>query len=272
MRAKTKNYLNNRDILEEIHKSKNTYSIFLLETDHQFDIILPNLERINIRTLAQAKRNRAERIQRRLYEAALADGQKVKANDFLQDWKKIDKHDLVIRINTYDHIPLDPTRKKNPKTVADHHEKCNFPAFQHYRFDENTELQLVGKSHWTGGLSNGHFCIDHGNFTDKLAIMFTKLCDRYGTKYNWRNYTYNDEMRGQALVHLCNVGLQFDENKSQNPFAWYTAVITNSFTRVLNLEKRNQSVRDDILEINGMTPSYTRQNENQNQIASPDKK
>ena len=32
------------------------------------------------------------------------------------DWKKIDKYDLVFRIMTYDHIPLDPGRKKNPKT------------------------------------------------------------------------------------------------------------------------------------------------------------
>ena len=38
--------------------------------------------------------------------------------------------------------------------------------------------------------------------------------------------------------------------------------ITNSFTRVLNLEKRNQVIRDDILEDAGLNPSYTRQTEN----------
>ena len=47
--------------------------------------------------------------------------------------------------------------------------------------------------------------------------------------------------------------------RSQNPFAYYTAAITNSFTRVLNIEKRNQNLRDDILEMNNLTPSYTRQ-------------
>jgi len=48
------NYLNNRDILKEIHKSKNTYCSFRdRETDHQFDIILPNVEKINLRTVKQ---------------------------------------------------------------------------------------------------------------------------------------------------------------------------------------------------------------------------
>ena len=90
--------------------------------------------------------------------------------------------------------------------------------------------------------------------------MFLKLCDRYGTRSNWRGYTYNDEMRGAAILQLIQVGLQFDESKSQNPFAYYTAVITNSFTKILNMEKRNQNIRDDILEMNDMNPSYTRQN------------
>ena len=93
--------------------------------------------------------------------------------------------------------------------------------------------------------------------------MYMKLCERYGTRSNWRGYTYNDEMRSQALLQLTQIGLQFDESKSENPFAYYTAAITNSFTRVLNLEKKNQSIRDDILESAGLNPSYTRQTENE---------
>ena len=44
-----------------------------------------------------------------------------------------------------------------------------------------------------------------------------------------------------------------------NPFAYYTAAVTNSFVRVINIEKRNQNIRDDILEMNDLNPSYTRQ-------------
>jgi hypothetical protein len=67
-------------------------------------------------------------------------------------------------------------------------------------------------------------------------------------------------MRGQAILQLTQIGLQFDESKSDNPFAYYTAAVTNSFVRIINIEKRNQGIRDDILEINGMNPSYSRTN------------
>ena len=131
---------------------------------------------------------------------------------------------------TYEHIPLDPERKKNPKQTADHHVKCNFPPYQHYRFNDDNELICVGKSHWEGGMENGNFTLEGGKVTNKLANMYMQLCDRYSMRYNWRGYTYVDEMRGQALLQLAQIGLQFDESKSDNPFAYYTAAITNSFT------------------------------------------
>jgi hypothetical protein len=140
--------------------------------------------------------------------------------------------------------------------------KLPFPPFFHYRVDENKTPYLVGKSHWRGDLESGEFSKDHGTMTNKLAHMFIKLCERYATRSNWRGYTYNEEMRGQALLQLSQIGLQFDESKSQNPFAYYTAAITNSFTRVLNIEKKMQNIRDDILEQNGLNPSYTRQFKN----------
>jgi hypothetical protein len=138
--------------------------------------------------------------------------------------------------------------------------RVNFPPFEHYRLDDAKQPFMVGRSHWRGDLATGEFSKDHGEMTRKLAMMFMKLCERYATRSNWRGYTYNEEMRGQALLQLSQIGLQFDESKSQNPFAYYTAAITNSFTRILNIEKKMQNIRDDILEMNGLNPSWTRQN------------
>lgn len=254
-------YLTNKDLLKEIHLSKNTYCSFTAAEYHQYDLILPNLEKINVRTIAQAKKNRAARLSKEAHEAAMASGgKKLSAKDFEIDYKKIAKDDVVFRIMTFDHIPLAPGRKKTLKNTADSHEKINFPPFQHWKFDKNDNLICVGKSHWIGGMKSGKFSKDHGKMTDNLARMFLKLCERYATRGNVRGYTYNDEMRGQAILQLTQIGLQFDESKSDNPFAYYTAAVTNSFVRIINIEKRNQNIRDDILEMNGMNPSWTRQN------------
>ena len=268
------NYLNNRDILKEIHFSKNTYCWYRDPAlDHQFDLILPSLDKINQRTVVEARKNRADRIKRETGEVI--------------DQKKISNTDLVFRITCWDHIPKAPKkitkaeakRKKledifelddvAEDPLADivdvpvldlNHVRVNFPPFEQYRLDEEKKPYLVGRSHWKGDLETGEFSKDHGNMTRKLAMMFMKLCERYATRSNWRGYTYNEEMRGQALLQLSQIGLQFDESKSQNPFAYYTAAITNSFTRILNIEKKNQNIRDDILEMNGLNPSWTRQN------------
>ena len=259
------NYLNNKDILKEIHKSKNSYCSFTKDDFDKYNIILPSLDRINIRTVAQAKRNKASKMQKEAYETAKLKNKKVKQAEFQVNWRKIIKTDLIFRIMTYDHIPLEPGRKRKPKTEADHRVKVNFPPFQHYKFDALNKLKCIGKSHWVGSMSNGKFYapLEHftGKMTTELARMFLKLCKRYATRANWRGYTSNDEMQSQALLQLSQIGLQFDESKSDNPFAYYTAAITNSFTRILNIEKKNQNIRDDLLELAQMKPSSTRQNQ-----------
>jgi hypothetical protein len=254
-------YLTNKDLLKEIHLSKNTYCSYIKPEYGFYDLIVPNLAKINIRTIAEAKRNCAIRLSKQAHEAAvIAGGKKLPAKEFEVDYKKMRKEDLIFRVMTFEHIPLAPGRKKTLKNTADSHDKVNFPPFQHWKFDDKGNISCVGKSHWKGDLERGEFSKDHGQMTNDLARMFIKLCERYATRGNVRGYTYNDEMRGQAILQLTQIGLQFDESKSDNPFAYYTAAVTNSFVRIINIEKRNQNIRDDILEMNGMNPSWTRQN------------
>jgi hypothetical protein len=244
-------------------------------------MILPSIDKINQRTVAEARRVRADRIKRETGE--------------IIDPKKIANTDIVFRITCWNHIPKAPKKltkaEQKKKKLEDIFElddvetdasdelvdvpvlnmnyvRLNFPPFEHFRLDEEKVPYIVGRSHWKGDLQTGEFCREHGNMTRKLAMMFMKLCERYATRSNWRGYTYNEEMRGQALLQLSQIGLQFDESKSQNPFAYYTAAITNSFTRILNIEKKMQNIRDDILEINGLNPSWTRQNSGKHSMAA----
>jgi hypothetical protein len=117
-------YLNNRDLLAEIHRSKSSFSSYEQPEFMQHDIILTNLDKINIRTVADAKRAKAKRLGLAKFAAARATGdKKVKLIECTADYKTIAKTDVVFRIMTFDHIPLAPGRKKTTKTTADAHEK-----------------------------------------------------------------------------------------------------------------------------------------------------
>ena len=252
-------YLNNKDMLIQIHKSKTSFCYYIDKSYTDFDIILPSVDDINEENILFARLAKAKRIKDGIVAKMKESGKTVKASNVHVDPNNdVQLEELVFRVMTYDHIPEDPTRKKNPKTEADRRTKVPFPPYKHYAF-VNDELKEVGRSHWKGGLKNGRFDLLTGKVTNELAMMYLKLVERYSMRSNWRGYTYVDEMRGQALLQLSQIGLQFDESKSQNPFAYYTAAITNSFTRVLNVEKRNQNIRDDMLQEAGAMPSFTRQ-------------
>ena len=255
MARRGQNYLNNRDMLKQIHISKSNFSWFEdRDKHHQFDVIIDNVAgeldvAAEIRELeATARENRANRIQKEAWD--LNTDKKMKQANFAVDHDSFEQNELVFRVMTFEHIPDEPGRKANPKTVADHKVKLPFPPFKQYIIDGN-DIREVGISHHN---KDKEFDIVTGRVTATLANMYIKLVERYSQRANWRGYTYIDEMRGQALLQLTQIGLQFNEAKSDNPFAYYTAAVNNSFTRVLNIEKKNQGIRDDLLENSGQAP------------------
>lgn len=282
------NYLNNKDILKEIHTSKNTYCYYTKPEVSQYDLIIDYQDnKVLTDNLAYTARPETINMAREARAARLT---AESANKDRVDPESIPITDLVFRVMTWDHIPIAPkqprktVKKKSAREIFEFedtseedifsdlediattdevddmvHVRLNFPPFQHYKFDDNGSLRCVGKSHWIGGLEEGQFSKDHGQITPKLAKMYLMLCEKYALRFNWRGYTYVDEMKASAVLQLTYVGLRFNEAKSQNPFAYYTAAINNSFCRVLNTEKRNQNIRDDILEMNNLNPSWSRQ-------------
>ena len=277
-KPKRVNYLNNKDMLKEIHASKTSFSEFLEPAYEVPDYIIDNriTDFVEIRkgiydersdadllelftsaeVVDEAKQAQAKRIQQTNHQAAqkAEPDEKFKAALFAVDPMSIADEDLVFRVLTFQHIPEMLERKKTHKTVADRHIKLNFIPYRHYVIRDN-KLVESGKSHW----KDGEFSLTGGQITNTLAKMFMLLVNRYSERSNWRGYTYIDEMRGQALLQLSHMGLQFEVSRSNNPFAYFTAVLTNSFTRVLNTEKNNQNLRDNLLESFGQMPSFTRQ-------------
>jgi hypothetical protein len=263
-------YLNNKDLLKQIHLSKMSFCWIKSPQYDYPNIIIADDGEITDQVILEAKQQKAGKMKDVAYKQAVEGyegpaNKKPRQKDFLVDLEDIADEDVVVRRMTYEHIPLEPGRKKNPRNEAETKAKVNYPPFKHYGLI-NGNWEEVARSHWKGGPKSGKFCVDHGSITNELGKMYLKLVDRYSQRSNWRGYTYVDEMRGQALLQLAMIGLQFNEAKSDNPFAYYTAAITNSFTRVLNIEKKNQNIRDDILIDSGHLPSYGRQIAHENEM------
>lgn len=243
---RTIKYLTNKELLAEIARCKISYCTFTDPKYSNYDAIVQSLASLTPLFLQEVLDK---------LNSKLPEGEAPRT-----------KEGLVMRVMTYDHVPIDPERKRKSRVTNMNHARTNFPPFKHYvlKIIDGEEIwEEVGRSHWKGDFETGNFTIEKGRMSERLGTMFMMLVERYSGRSNWRGYSYRDEMCGLALTHLAQVGLQFDESKSTNPFAFFTTTISHCFTRTLNLEKKNQSIRDDLLVNMGMSPSYTRQIENE---------
>lgn len=233
--TKPRNYLNNKDILKEIALSKNTFCWFEDKTRTHYHAIVDNTEDITPELVQSL------------------------AHQF-----KIPYREVIIREMTYQHIPRDPNPDCRRKDAADFL-PTNFKPFRHWSVNPDNSLREVARSHWKGEYYTGHFCTDHGQITPKLGRMFYLLTVKTASKSNWRYYSYNDEMQGNALLNLVRDGLKFNEARSENPFAYFTTIVNTSFTRTLNNEKRIQEHKHQEMLENGFVD--TASNEADSDIA-----
>ena len=170
--------------------------------------------------------------------------------------KNLTRSHLCFRIMTYEHIPADVMANQKQANA-----KLSFHPFKHYSFVRG-KWREVGRSHWEGNFRTGQYKQDRGKLTNKLVRSLMMLVDRFSQKGNFRNYTYLDDMKGQALMQLSHVALKFDESKSDNPFAFYTTCIKHCFIKILKEEKKMRRIRDDLITMEGMDASFSYQMEN----------
>jgi hypothetical protein len=107
--------------------------------------------------------------------------------------------------------------------------------------------------------------------TNELGKMFELLVNRIATKPNYSGYSYLNEMKSFAIESLCaswhkfdlewavNNSVEGERLKQVNPFAYFTTIVVNSFSQVLNTEKRHQNIREDLKACYGELASLNRQ-------------
>lgn len=115
----------------------------------------------------------------------------------------------------------------------------------------------VLRSHWNGEtIESGHFDVSQGHLSDGLVYMIIMLVDQFAKSGNWSGYTYIDDMKGAALVHLCDVALKFEESESTNVFSYLTQIASNKFTATLNSEKYQRKIKSRMMQAVGYNPTF----------------
>lgn len=93
--------------------------------------------------------------------------------------------------------------------------------------------------------------------TDDLSKKFMLLVKKYASKANFSGYSFIDDMQSVALVSLVKTWRGFNEKASNNPFAYYTQCVKNSFIQQILHEKNIQRLKNKQLVECGLNPSLS---------------
>lgn len=85
-----------------------------------------------------------------------------------------------------------------------------------------------------------------GDMTDRLGEMFIKLATHYLNKYEWRNYTYKDEMLSLCILYMCQCWNKFKPEITNQAFSYFTQVCYSACLRYLAYEKKASRVKDNL--------------------------
>lgn len=75
--------------------------------------------------------------------------------------------------------------------------------------------------------------------TDYIARCFLQIAQRLSYRPNFINYTYKDDMISDGLENCLAYMHNFNPEKSNNPFAYFTQIIYYAFLRRIQKEKKH---------------------------------
>jgi hypothetical protein len=76
-----------------------------------------------------------------------------------------------------------------------------------------------------------------------VGECFMKIVDNYGNKSNFRNYTYLDMMKSEAILTCVKYAHNFNIEKSKNAFAYFTQVVHYCFLQILAKERLQNEIK-----------------------------
>jgi hypothetical protein len=84
--------------------------------------------------------------------------------------------------------------------------------------------------------------------TNYIGECFLKIANHLSYRPNFINYTYRDEMISDGIENCLQYVHNFNPEKSNTPFAYFTQIIYYAFLRRIQKEKKQSHVKNKIIE------------------------
>ena len=83
--------------------------------------------------------------------------------------------------------------------------------------------------------------------TNYIGECFLKIANHLSYRPNFINYTYRDDMISDGIENCLQYMSNFNPEKSNNPFAYFTQIIYYAFIRRIQKEKKQMQVKAKII-------------------------
>ena len=83
--------------------------------------------------------------------------------------------------------------------------------------------------------------------TNYIGECFLKIANHLSYRPNFINYTYRDDMISDGIENCLQYMSNFNPEKSNNPFAYFTQIIYYAFIRRIQKEKKQMQVKSKLI-------------------------
>ena len=89
-----------------------------------------------------------------------------------------------------------------------------------------------------------------------IGECFLKIATHLSYRPNFINYMFKEDMISDGIENCVQYIHNFDPEKSQNPFAYFTQIIHYAFLRRIQREKRQLDIKNKIIERSGYSEVF----------------
>ena len=88
--------------------------------------------------------------------------------------------------------------------------------------------------------------------TDYIGECFLKIANHLSYRPNFINYTFRDDMISDGIENCLQYMDNFNPDKSNNPFAYFTQIIYYAFIRRIQKEKKQIQIKSKLIANTGV--------------------